>query len=99
MTKKMANTTASRRLITEWADEIQVGIYDNCTWRIRLYADRAVVKMPGVKWVENSGSYHDYHYRITGSDLARLRQIAEKQEADDSDYTEEAFNIASDYYK
>jgi hypothetical protein len=92
----MAKTTTSRKLITEWSDTIQVGIYDDCTWSIRLYEDRAVVKMPGVKWVGNSGCYHEYRYRITGSDLTRLLQIAQE---DDADGTEEALSLATDYYR
>jgi hypothetical protein len=93
----MANTTTSRKLIAEWSDSIKVGIYDNCTWRIRLYHDRAVVKMPGVKWEGNTGGYHEYIYRIVGDDHAMLLEIAKNQEVDGEEYSEEAYEIASDY--
>jgi hypothetical protein len=34
-----------------------VGIYDNCEYVARIYADKIVVVTPYVKWVGNTGGY------------------------------------------
>lgn len=46
--------------------DCQVGIYDNCTAVARIYEDRTVATLPEVKWVGNTGGYHEGKYRITG---------------------------------
>ena len=35
----------------------QVGIYENCAYVARIYADKIVVITPHVKWVGNTGGY------------------------------------------
>ena len=78
----------STKLIREWTDEIKVGIYDNCTWSVRIYADRAIVRMPGVKWEGNTGGYHLYRYRALGRCLRDLLALAQSEIDDDEDYTD-----------
>jgi len=87
----------STKLVAEWSGRINVGIYDNCTWTIRLYEDRAIVRMPGVKWTGNTGGYHLYRTRETGRKLAALLAIAERETADAEDYSDEALEVVSDY--
>lgn len=89
--------TASTKLVAEWSGSINVGIYDNCTWSIRLYEDRAIVRMPGVKWQGNSGGYHLYRTRETGRKLAELLAIADRESADAEDYTADALEAVSGY--
>jgi hypothetical protein len=93
VTTKPASTT----LVAEWSGSINVGIYDNCTWSIRLYEDRAIVRMPGVKWQGNSGGYHLYRTRETGRKLAELLAIAARESADAEDYTADALEVVSGY--
>ena len=87
----------STKLVAEWSGRINVGIYDNCTWTIRLYEDRAIVRMPGVKWTGNTGGYHMYRTRETGRKLAALLAIAERETADAEDYSYEALEVVSGY--
>ncbi|MEO8101925.1 MAG: hypothetical protein ABI790_05330 [Betaproteobacteria bacterium] len=37
--------------------DVQVGIYENCEYIARVYADKIIVLSPYVKWVGNSGGY------------------------------------------
>lgn len=46
--------------------DCQVGIYDNCTAIARIYEDRTIATLPEVRWVGNTGGYHEAKYRITG---------------------------------
>ena len=82
----MKSTKSSRKLIATWSDDIVVGIY-NSTWTVRLYADRAVVRIPYVKWVGNTGGYAERHERITGKLHAELLEIKRQETEDDVDYT------------
>ncbi len=36
---------------------VQVGIFENCEYVARIYADKIVVITPHVKWVGNTGGY------------------------------------------
>jgi hypothetical protein len=54
---------------------------------VRLYSDRAIVRLPYVKWVNNSGSLEYRMERLTGRLLTELLAIAEQEIADDADYT------------
>lgn len=85
--------TENRKLIREWSDAITVGIYDNSTWRVRMYDDRAVVTMPTVRWTsQSSGGYHEDKYRIEGVGLERLKDIYANEQADDEDYTDTVYD-------
>lgn len=46
--------------------ETSVGIYDNCRDIARIYPDRTVATLAGVRWVGNTGAYHEYRYRLDG---------------------------------
>ena len=37
--------------------DCQVGIYDNCEYIARVYADKIIVVSPYVKWIGNTGGY------------------------------------------
>lgn len=78
----------SGKVIALWSDDIKVGIWDNETWTLRLYEDRAVLKYPTVKWANNSGSLDHVSTRITGRIHAALLKLADEQVADAEDYTE-----------
>lgn len=80
-------TTKPRaKLLREWTGTITVGIYECCTWTVRLYEDRAVIKMPGVRWTGNTGGYHLYRSRATDEQLAELRAVLAEEQADDEEY-------------
>jgi len=89
-----ATATASRKLIKKWAGELQVGIWERCDWSVRLYPDRAVARMPFVKWVNNSGSLDESYQRITGPKHAQLLALAQAEIEDDADYSPEACELA-----
>jgi len=87
----------SKTLIKEWSDYEQIGIWDHCTWSVRLYADRAIYKGPTVRWVNNNGSLVDVHERWTGPVIDRLKEIADLEQADSADYTKDVYLIKVDY--
>lgn len=86
----------STKLVREWTGEINVGIYDNCTWSVRLYADRAIVRMPGVKWKGNTGGYHLYRSRVVGREMTDLLALAQREIDDDEDYSDDVREILGD---
>jgi hypothetical protein len=79
-------TATPGKLLREWAGEIDVGIYENCTWSVRLYEDRAVIKMPGVRWTGNTGGYHLYRSRASVEQLRELRAVLADEQADGETY-------------
>lgn len=36
---------------------VKVGIYDNCSYVIRVYADKITVLEPTIRWIGNTGGY------------------------------------------
>lgn len=93
----MATTinTPKGKLIREWSDRIQIGIWENCSTTIRLYADRAIYKAPYVRWQNNSRSLDVSSRRIIGADHAALLKIASEEVEDAADYTKRAFELLS----
>ena len=96
----MATTsnTPKGKLLCEWSNDIQIGIWDNCHTSIRLYADRAIYKAPYVRWQNNSGSLDVETRRITGSDHAALLKIHQEEEEDGEDYSSQAFELLDHPY-
>lgn len=82
------NPQPSRQLIHEWTGYIKVAIWDECSWTVRLYADRALLYMPEQTEdrLHGSGSYYlrTSKYRIDdGPTLQELRRlVADNGEAD-----------------
>jgi hypothetical protein len=52
----VTDVAPSRKLVAKWSGELKVGIYERCAWSVRLYEDRAIVRMPYVKWANSSGT-------------------------------------------
>lgn len=50
----------------------KVGIYENCTDIARIYPDRTVATLAGVRWIGNTGGYHEYKHRIDGAAHKRI---------------------------
>jgi hypothetical protein len=90
-----ATVKPSTKLVAEWSGQIKVGIYDNCSWSIRLYEDRAIVRMPGVEWTGNTGGYHLYKTRETGYKFRDLLAIAKREREDEESYTDDALDAVS----
>ena len=84
----------STKLLQEWTWIVKVEIYDNCTVTIRLYEDRAILRLPGTKWQGNTGGYHLYRSRLDRSNssdantLRDLLKIADEEKQDGEDYTD-----------
>lgn len=55
------------KLLNTITRDTQVGIYDNCQDIVRVYEDRTIARLAGVKWIGNTGGYHEYKYRIDGA--------------------------------
>ena len=54
--------------------DCKVGIYDNCEYVARIYADRIVVTSPYIRWAGNTGGYAERKERITDpATLAAVR--------------------------
>jgi hypothetical protein len=77
--------------IKTWSDDIKVGIYDD-QWALTLYDDKAILHMPYVKWVNNSGSLAESVTRFDAESgaktLAQFHKIAAQEIEDGEDYTE-----------
>jgi len=71
------------KLITTIERDCQVGIYDNCTAVARIYEDRTVATIPTVRWVGNTGGYHEGKHRITGREHEDIK-AAMADECDDT---------------
>ena len=64
--------------------DCKVGIYDNCEYIARIYADRIVVTSPYVKWVGNTGGYAERKERITDTRTLASVKAALADDAEDS---------------
>ena len=86
--------------IKTWSDDIKVGIYDD-QWTLALYDDKAILHMPYVKWVNNSGSLSEHVTRYDAESrsqmLAKFRKIAAQEIEDGEDYTERIKELVWDY--
>lgn len=60
-----------------------------------MYADRALLVMPYVKWVGNTGGYSELKTRITGNNFEKILSIANREIEDDAigKYIEEVREI------
>lgn len=79
--------------LAEVEREIQVGIWENLTESIAIYADRTVIKSWTVRWVNNSGSLKPTRERVTGNRHAAFLKALENAKSDDvepEDYIFEA---------
>lgn len=85
--------TTGKKLIAKWEDTEKVGIWDNETWIVRLYSDRAVCHYPTVRWVNNSGSLDHKSGRITGTYHTALVKLENQQIEDAADYTDKVYGI------
>jgi hypothetical protein len=66
----------STKLLAKWSGELTVGIYERCAWSIRLYEDRAIVRMPYVKWIGQTGTLDFARNVYTGRILRKLLALA-----------------------
>jgi len=83
--------------VREWSDQVSVGIWDNCAFTVTLYADKAVARIPYVRWRDNSGNLAYRKVILSAKDEARLRQITKDEIGDDKDYTDAVIWIAWNY--
>ena len=44
--------------------DAKVGIYENCRYVARVYADKIILVSPYVKWTGNTGGYAEYKVAI-----------------------------------
>jgi len=84
--------------IRTWSDNVKVGIWDD-RWNITLYEDKAILHMPYVKWVNNSGSLTTRTTRFDKDSkiCSTLKKIASEEIEDGEDYTEEVRREIWDY--
>lgn len=75
--------------IKTWSDDVKVGIWDD-QWDLTLYDDKAILHMPYVKWVNNSGSLasHTTRFSVDDSMYGKFAKIAKQEEEDGEDYTD-----------
>jgi hypothetical protein len=59
--------------------DVSVGIYDNCEYIARVYADKIIVVSPYIKWVGNTGGYAESKQAIrdTAVVVAVLADLAD----------------------
>jgi hypothetical protein len=97
-------TAASTKPIRVYSGEIQVGIWERCNWSVRMYEGKAIVRMPYVKWVNNSGSLDFTKERIEpGYRLTKLLALVADERSgkttdsfgDNRDFGAEALEVVS----
>jgi len=79
--------------IRTWSQDVTVGIYDG-EQVVTLYADHAVISLPTVRWVGNTGGYHETKIRLNEQQSAPYREILAHEAEDDEDYTDAALALA-----
>lgn len=52
---------------------VHVGIYNDCQAIARVYEDRTVATIPTVRWIGNTGGYHEGKHRIAGADHESIK--------------------------
>ena len=72
---------------------IHVGIWDNLTESVTVYADRTVIKSWKVLWVNNSGSLKPTRERVTGTQHAAMIRAVEMAKADEVDADDYIFEV------
>lgn len=86
--------------IKTWNNDIKVGIWES-EWTLRLYDDKAILHMPYVKWVNNSGSLAERTTRFDATSgpriFAAIKKIAAREKEDGEDYTEEIKELIWDF--
>jgi hypothetical protein len=62
--------------------EVQVGIYENCEYVARVYADKIILVTPYVQWIGNSGGYAERKEAIRNQEVVSrvLADIADDAE-------------------
>jgi hypothetical protein len=62
--------------------DVKVGIYENCEYVARVYADKITVKSPYVKWTGNTGGYAEKKEVIRNQEVvdAVLADLADDAE-------------------
>jgi hypothetical protein len=63
---------------------VSVGIYDNCAYTARIYADKIIVTCPYVKWLGNTGGYAERKVAIRDKKIITAVNADLTDEADDS---------------
>lgn len=96
---KNQNEKITSKKIKTWSDDIKVGIWDD-QWTLTLYTDKAILHMPYVKWVNNSGSLteHVMRYDANDRDFAIFQKIATQEIEDGEDYTERIQELVWEQY-
>ena len=54
--------------------DCKVGIYDNCAYIARVYADKIIVTVPCIRWIGNTGGYAESKVAIR--DVATVTAVA-----------------------
>jgi len=77
--------------------DISVGIYDNCQYVARVYADKIIVVSPTVKWIGNTGGYHEIKESIR--DQARVDAVLAElaDDCEDSAWQKIGFGLGDEY--
>ena len=77
--------------------DVKVGIYENCEYVARVYADKIILVSPYVKWVGNSGGYAESKIAIRDQAIIAkvLADIAD--DAEDSAWAKIGCAVSDDY--
>jgi hypothetical protein len=77
--------------------DTKVGIYDNCEYVARVYADKIIVISPYVKWVGNTGGYAEAKEAIRDQKIvaAVLKDLSD--DCEDSAWTKIGRALNDDY--
>lgn len=77
--------------------DVKVGIYDNCEYVARVYADKIILVSPYVKWVGNTGGYAESKVAIRDQAIVSrvLADIAD--DAEDSAWGKIGRAVSDDY--
>lgn len=77
--------------------DTSVGIYENCEYTARVYAEKIIVVSPYVKWVGNSGGYAEKKEAIRDIDFVKKILADLEDECVDSAWKKIGSKINDDY--
>jgi hypothetical protein len=96
-------STHPNRSTLKITKDVQVGIYENCEYVARVYADKIILVSPYVKWVGNTGGYAESKVALRDPKLVADVRTDLADDAEDSAwgkigrYVQDGYLSAADY--
>lgn len=77
--------------------DVKVGIYENCEYVARVYADKIILVSPYVKWVGNTGGYAESKVAIRDQAVVARVLLDIADDAEDSAWAKIGRAVGDDH--